>query len=99
LQVYNSINKTCDTIYQSELNSSNSNNQTIITNPASSIDIAINLQFIPFPYFILFIIASIIILMLHFKAKLAAIPTLYGIVGPFLSFSILTTIIIIYIKN
>ena len=74
-------------------------NQTIITNPASSIDTAINLQFIPFPYFILFIIASIIILMLHFKAKLAAIPTLYGIVGPFLSFSILTTLIIINIKN
>lgn len=58
-----------------------------------------NLQFIPFPYFILFVISAIIILMLHFKAKLAAIPTLYGIIGPFLSFSILTTLIVSYIKD
>lgn len=46
------------------------------------------------PFLIVYLIAAIIIALLHVKAKLAAIPTLLGLIGPLLSVDIVVVVAI-----
>lgn len=48
------------------------------------------------PFLILFSIAAIIVLLLHLRAKLSAISTLLGVIGPVITIDIITIVAIGY---
>ena len=82
-QVYNSANRSCDTI-------SPSGGGTTTTTINSLADI----NFIPLPYLIVLVICSVLVGALHFRGKVAAVPILYGLAGGLLILSNLTIIIV-----
>ena len=86
--MYNPTNKTCDTIIT---NSSNNSSGITISAQESSV---VNLNFIPMPFLIMYIIIGIVVFLLHLNSKLSAVPTLLGIIGPFLFMDILVAIFI-----
>jgi len=51
------------------------------------------------PLLILYLIAAILIGLLHFKNKLTAIPTLLGTIGPLFTLDCLVIIIVAYATN
>lgn len=46
------------------------------------------------PFLIAYLIAAVIVALLHVKAKLAAIPTLLGLIGPIISVDIVVVVAI-----
>ena len=63
------------------------------TNSASvAVDAAIS--FLPLPFFIVLLLSAVLIFILHFRNKLNAIPTLYGLIGPLIFFSSITIILL-----
>jgi hypothetical protein len=85
-QIYNITNKSCDTVI---IDNSTDKNSTITISPT-----AVNINFVPMPFLIIFILISILVFILHFRNKLSAVPTLYGIIGFIIFLSSITIIIL-----
>lgn len=51
------------------------------------------------PYFIIFCIVAIFVLILHYRDKLSAIPTLYGLAGGILQLSTFTLILVAFLSG
>ena len=98
--MYNPTNKTCDTIVvfpNITFPNTTTNGNTTSTPIAQSVER--DLSFIPLPFFIFIVVASIFIFILHFKNKLVAIPMLYAVNGLVLTFSNLILIAIGIFSN
>jgi hypothetical protein len=79
-QAYNPANKSCDTVANS--------GGSILTSSTGGREIG----FIPLPFFIVLTVASVFVCILHFKDKLAAVPTLFALSGVLLTLSNLVLI-------
>ena len=84
-QVYNSVNKICDTVVVP------SGGGTTTTSVNSIADI----KFIPLPFFILMVVGSVLVGILHFRGKVAVVPVLYGLAGGLLTLGNVTVLIVV----
>lgn len=86
-QIYNSINKTCDTIV----------NETTSTSAIASVlsqNTNTSLNYIPMPFLIVYFVIAIIVFLMNHQKKLSLVPALFGTIGVVFSLACLTLIIV-----
>ena len=82
-QVYNSQTKTCDTV----VTPTDGGGGTTTTTVNGLTDI----RFIPLPFFIVLLVCSVLVGIMHFRGKMTAVPIVYGLAGGLLTLSNITT--------